>query len=142
MSPSRPDVPADVLAQRYGRRPRVGRPWYRRPGPLAAAAVGGALVLAYGGWLAVAQSQGPSYTEISHRVIDDRTAQIRFSVTRPAGTQVRCQVHALDSSSSEVGLVQVDVPASEETSVQESVQVRTTSRAVTVGVESCSAVEP
>ncbi|MEZ0490928.1 DUF4307 domain-containing protein [Kineococcus sp. TBRC 1896] len=141
MSPSRSDVPADVLAQRYGRRPRPEQPWYRRPARLAAAVVGGLLVLAYGGWLAVAQSQGPSFTEISHQVVDDRTAQIRFSVTRPAGTQVRCQVHALDSSSAEVGLVQVDLPASQDTDVQESVQVRTTSRAVTVGVESCSAVE-
>jgi hypothetical protein len=50
-------------------------------------------------------------------------------------------VHALDDGSSEVGLLQVDVPASNERDVQESVQVRTTSRAVTVGVESCSTVE-
>ncbi|GAB3467279.1 DUF4307 domain-containing protein [Kineococcus endophyticus] len=145
MSPSGPnapaDVPPDVLAARYGRRPRPDRRWYRRPVRLAAAVVGGVLVLAYGAWLAVSQSQGPSFTEISHQVVDDRTAEIRFSVTRPAGTEVRCQVHALDASSSEVGLVQVDVPASSATDVQESVQVRTTSRAVTVGVESCSAVE-
>ncbi|PRY15213.1 DUF4307 domain-containing protein [Kineococcus rhizosphaerae] len=131
----------DVLAARYGRRPpRSGPPWYRRPARLAAAVVGAALVLAYGVWLAVAQSQGPSYTEISHEVLDDRTAQIRFSVTRDPGTAVRCQVHALDDSSSEVGLLQVDVPASPERDVEETVQVRTTSRAVTVGVESCSAV--
>ncbi|GAA0294401.1 DUF4307 domain-containing protein [Kineococcus aurantiacus] len=141
-SPHRPgEVPADVLAARYGRRPpRTGRPWYRRPVRLAAAVLGAALLLAYGVWLSVDQSRGPSYTEISHRVLDDRIAEIRFSVTRPAGTAVRCQVHALDESSAEVGLLQVDVPASPETDVQQTVQVRTTSRAVTVGVESCSAV--
>jgi hypothetical protein len=98
-------------------------------------------VLSYGVWLSVDQSQGPSYTEISHEILDDQTAQIRFSVTRGAGVAVRCQVHALDDSSSEVGLLQVDFPASDDTEVQQSVQVRTTSRAVTVGVESCSAVE-
>ncbi|WP_432561116.1 DUF4307 domain-containing protein [Kineococcus sp. SYSU DK003] len=137
------EVPADVLAARYGRRPaRVGRPWYRRPVPLAAAVLGALLVLAYGVWLAVDQSRGPAYTEISHRIVDDRTAEIRFSVTRGAGVAVRCQVHALDDGSAEVGLLQVDIPASDDTEVQESVQVRTTSRAVTVGVESCSAVEP
>ena len=136
------NVPPDVLAERYGRRPaRTGRPWYRRPAPLAAAVLGGALLTAYGVWIAVAQSQGPAFSEISHRIVDDRTAEIRFSVTREPGTAVRCQVHALDGSSSEVGLLQVDVPASAERDVQESVQVRTTSRAVTVGVESCSAVE-
>jgi Domain of unknown function (DUF4307) len=131
-----------VLAERYGRSPRTGRPWYRRPLPLAAAVLGAALLVAYGVWIAVVQSQGPSFSEISHRIVDDRTAELRFSVTRDPGTAVRCQVHALDGSSSEVGLLQVDVPASPERDVQESVQVRTTSRAVTVGVESCSTVEP
>ncbi|WP_432515184.1 DUF4307 domain-containing protein [Kineococcus sp. SYSU DK001] len=132
-----------VLAARYGRRPpRSGPPWYRRPVPLAAAVLGALLVLAYGVWVAVEGTRGPSYTEISHRIVDDRTAELRFAVTREAGTAVRCQVHALDGSSAEVGLLQVDLPASPETDVQESVQVKTTSRAVTVGVESCSAVSP
>jgi len=150
-SPSgREDVPADVsddtaaevLAQRYGRKPRrAGRPWYRSPVRLGAAILGAALVLAYGVWLSIDMSRGPSYTEISHQILDDRTAEIRFSVTREAGVAIRCQVHALNDSSSEVGLLQVDFPASEDTEVQQSVQVRTTSRAVTVGVESCSAVE-
>jgi hypothetical protein len=140
--PGPPDVPADVLAARYGRRPkRAGRPWYRQPVKLVAAIVGAALVLAYGVWLSIDQSRGPAYTEISHEVIDDSTAEIRFSVTRGAGVAVRCQVHALDDTSAEVGLVQVDFPASDDTEVQQTVQVRTTSRAVTVGVESCSAVE-
>jgi hypothetical protein len=141
--PASRDVPPDVLAQRYGRRPgRAGRPWYRRPAPLGAAVLAAVLFVAFAVWVSVSQSQGPSFSEISHRVVDDRTAEIRFSVTREPGTAVRCQVHALDGSSSEVGLLQVDVPASPERDVQESVQVRTTSRAVTVGVESCSAVGP
>lgn len=136
------DLPPDVLAQRYGRRPRrTGRRWYRSPVRLGAAIVGAVLVIAYGVWISVAQSSGAAYQEISHTIVDDRTAQIRFSVTREPGTAVRCQVHALDDGSSEVGLLQVDVPASNERDVQESVQVRTTSRAVTVGVESCSTVE-
>jgi hypothetical protein len=136
------DVSPDVLAERYGRRPRgTGTPWYRRPVRLGLAILGAVLVLAYGVWISVAQSQGPAYSEISHRIVDDRTAEIRFSVTREPGTAVRCQVHALDDSSSEVGLLQVDIPATVDRDVQESVQVRTTSRAVTVGVESCSAVE-
>jgi len=144
--PGPSDVPrpidSDVLAARYGRKPaRRGRPWYRQPVKLVAAIVGAVLVLAYGVWLSIDLSRGPAYTEISHEIIDDSTAQIRFSVTRGAGVAVRCQVHALNDSSSEVGLLQVDIPASDETEVQQSVQVRTTSRAVTVGVESCSAVE-
>ena len=137
------DVPPDLLAERYGRRARDGgTPWYRRPVHLGLAVLGAVLVLGYGVWVSVAQSQGPAYSEISHQILDDRTAEIRFSVTREPGTAVRCQVHALDEGSSEVGLLQVDIPASTERDVQESVQVRTTSRAVTVGVESCSAVEP
>ena len=128
----------DLLAARYGRRPRAGRPWYRRPLPLAAAVLGALLVLAYGVWVAVAQSQGPSSTAIGHRVVDDRTVEVRFAVTREPGTAVTCTVHALDAGAAEVGLLRVDVPAGPEPEVQRTVQVRTTSRAVTAQVVSCA----
>ena len=132
---------SDLLAERYGRRPKDARPWYRRPVRLGLAVLGAVLVLAYGVWVAVAQTGGPSYTEIGHAIVDDTTAEIRFGVTREPGTAVRCTVRALDAGASEVGLLQVDVPASPERDVQETVRVRTTARAVTVGVESCTVVE-
>ncbi|NAZ87224.1 DUF4307 domain-containing protein [Kineococcus indalonis] len=132
------DTTDDLLAARYGRRPRAARPWYRRPLPLAAAVLGALLVLAYGVWVAVAQSQGPSSTVIAHRVLDDRTAEVRVAIAREPGTAVTCAVHALDASSAEVGLVRVDVPAGEQREVQRTVRVRTTSRAVTVQVVSCA----
>ncbi|WP_432535062.1 DUF4307 domain-containing protein [Kineococcus arenarius] len=135
------DTTDDLLATRYGRRPRPDRPWYRRPLPLAAAVLGAVLVLAYGVWVAVWQTQGPAYTVISHSVLDDSTAQLRFAVAREPGTAVQCTVHALDSSSAEVGLLRVDVPAGPEREVQQEVRLRTTSRAVTVQVESCATVD-
>ncbi|WP_432486024.1 DUF4307 domain-containing protein [Kineococcus esterisolvens] len=135
------DPSDDLLATRYGRRPRPARPWYRRPLPLAAAVLGALLVLAYGAWVAVWQSQGPASTVLQYSVLDDRTAQLRFAVSREPGTAVQCTVHALDASSAEVGLVRVDVPAGPERQVQRTVQLRTTSRAVTVQVESCAEVE-
>lgn len=129
---------ADALADRYGRRTGpAGRPWYRRPLPLAAAVLGAALVLAYGTWVSVAQSQGPAFTEIGHVIIDDGTAEVRFEVTRDEGQAVRCTVHGLDAGNAEVGVTSIDVPASGPRSVQETVQVRTTARAVTVQVEAC-----
>ncbi|WP_432523528.1 DUF4307 domain-containing protein [Kineococcus sp. SYSU DK006] len=135
------DVPPDVLAERYGRRSRTGAPWYRRPLPLAAAVLAGLLVLAYGAWVSVAQSRGPAFSEISHRVVDDRSALVRFSVTREPGTDVQCTVRALDADGAEVGVLQVPVPATPERDVQQEVEVTTTQRAVTAGVASCSAVE-
>ena len=138
-APGTPDAaPADALADRYGRRTgAAGRPWYRRPVPLAAAVLGGGLLLAYGAWVAVAQSQGPAFTEIGHVIVDDRTAEVRFEVTRDEGQAVRCTVHGLDAGNAEVGVTSVDVPAAGPRSVQETVQVRTTSRAVTVQVKAC-----
>ena len=141
-APGTPDasaaVPADALADRYGRRTgAAGRPWYRRPVPLVAASLGAALVLAYGTWVAVAQSSGPAFTEIGHVIVDDRTAEVRFEVTRDEGQAVRCTVHGLDAGNAEVGVTSVDVPAAGPRSVQETVQVRTTARAVTVQVKAC-----
>ncbi|WP_432497969.1 DUF4307 domain-containing protein [Kineococcus gypseus] len=137
--PSR--TPLDPLAERYGHRRRAQRPWYRRPLPLAAAVLGALLVLAYGVWVSVAQSRGPAFTGIGYRVLDDRTAEVTFAVTREPGTAVTCAVHALDAASAEVGLVQVRVPPAGERTVQLTVPVRTTTRATTALVESCSAVE-
>lgn len=126
----------DSLDERYGRR-HGGRPWWRRPGPLVAALLGGALLTAYFVWVAVAQSSGPSATEISYRIVDDTTAEIRYSVTRSPGTAVRCTVQALDDASTEVGLARVDIPAGTERDVEQTTDVRTTARAVTVGVQGC-----
>nr|WP_276612419.1 DUF4307 domain-containing protein [Kineococcus vitellinus] len=108
---------------------------------MAAAVLAALLVLAYGVWVSVAQSRGPAFAEISHQVVDDRTAWIRFSVTREPGTAVQCSVRALDADGAEVGVLQVPVPAGPERDVQQEVEVATTQRAVTVGVSSCSAVE-
>jgi len=106
-----------------------------------AALLGAALLAAYFVWVAVAQSSGPSATEISHQVLDDSSAQITYAVTRSSGTAVRCTVQALDDASTEVGIAQVDVPAGPRGTVQETTVVRTTSRAVTVGVQGCVALD-
>lgn len=126
----------DSLDERYGRR-HGGRVWWRRPGPLVAAVLGGALLAAYFVWVAVAQSSGPSATEISHQVLSGSSAQVTYAVTRSAGTAVRCTVQALDDASTEVGIAQVDIPAGPQREVQETTVVRTTARAVTVGVQGC-----
>ncbi|MGI4895273.1 MAG: DUF4307 domain-containing protein [Janthinobacterium lividum] len=132
---------SDPLAQRYGRPPGGARPWYRRPVLLGLSVLFALLVIGYGVWVSLAQSSGPSFTEIGHSVVDDSTAEIRFSVTREAGQAVRCTVHALDADSSEVGLLQVDVAAStSDADVQETAEVKTTARAVTVEVVSCALV--
>lgn len=63
-----------------------------------------------------------------------------FDVDRPAGTVVTCHVKALDADYATVGSVDVEVPASEERSTRQTVEVRTTTQAVTATVEDCRAV--
>ena len=132
---------AALLAQRYGRRGPGQRPWWRRPLPVAALVVLGLLACAYGVWVAVATSAGPSWTDVSHEIRGDGSVRVTFAVTRPAGTAVSCPVHALDANSSEVGLARVDVPAGGAATAQETIVVRTTSRPVTAEVASCAAVD-
>jgi hypothetical protein len=89
-------------------------------------------------WWGLASTLGrPSWTVMGYHVVDDRTVDVTYLVSRPTGRDVTCTIRALDRRFATVGLVEVHVPGSEETSVKRVTRVRTTTRAVTGVVKSC-----
>jgi hypothetical protein len=115
-----------------------------RPSPGSAkwwvvAGIGILLGCAMAVWFGLASTVGkPSWTVQGYHVIDDRTVDVTYLVSRPIGRDVTCVVRAMDRSFGTVGLVEVHVPGSDATSVKRTTRVRTTTRAVTGVVKSCS----
>lgn len=90
-------------------------------------------------WLALVNTVGRvTWTDTAYRVVDDRTVVVDFEVHRPEGQAVTCEVRALDQGFGVVGSLEVAVPASSERTVHRQVTVRTTTRAVTGTVRTCS----
>ena len=63
---------------------------------------------------------------------------VTYLVSRPTGRDVTCVIRGLDKGYGTVGLVQVQIPGSDHQSVERTTRVRTTTRAVTGVVKSCS----
>jgi len=90
-------------------------------------------------WWGLASTVGrPSWTVLSYKVVDDRTVDVTYLVSRPTGRDVTCLVRALDKSFATVGLIEVRVPGSDASSVRRTTRVRTTTRAVTGVVKVCT----
>ncbi len=115
-----------------------------RPAPGAAkwwvvATIGIALGCAMAVWFGLASTVGkPSWQDLGYRVIDDTTVDVTYLVSRPDGRDVTCVIRAMDQGFGTVGLVEVQIQGSDNSSVQRTTRVRTTTRAVTGVVRSCS----
>ena len=94
-------------------------------------------------WWGIASSTGSVRPEVTGYDVES-SAQIivEYDLHRPEGVAVVCRVSALDSSKARVGTVEDAVPASGPTSVHRAVAVRTSVRAVTGVVDSCTRVAP
>ena len=99
--------------------------------------IGAGIALAV--WFGLSATLGqPSWQTLGYKVVDDQTVRVTFEVNRPGGKALTCTVEALARDFGVVGTAQVAVPASpDETSTQTST-LRTTSRAVTGQVRTCS----
>ncbi|HEY5178426.1 MAG TPA: DUF4307 domain-containing protein [Dermatophilaceae bacterium] len=90
-------------------------------------------------WFGLASTLGkPSWTNLGYRVIDERTVDVTYLVSRPIGSDVTCTIGAMDQGFGTVGLLEVAVRASNTQSVKLTTRVHTTTRAVTGVVKSCS----
>ena len=90
-------------------------------------------------WWGLASTVGkPSWTLMSYHVVDDRNVDVTYLVSRPTGRDVTCVISAMDGSFATVGLIEVHVPGSDASSVKRVTRVRTTTRAVTGVVTSCT----
>ena len=122
--------------ERYGARSASSPAGRRRLAVLAAVLV--AVGVAYAAWFAASSAGGVNFTTRGYEHLDqDSALRVEFSVTRPAGTAVVCEVEALSSGAARVGLDSVPVPPSPETTVVVTADVRTSERAVTGQVASC-----
>ena len=90
-------------------------------------------------WWGLASTVGkPSWTLMSYHVVDDRTVDVTYIVSRPTGRDVTCMISAMDKTFATVGMIEVNVPGSDTSSVKRTTRVRTTTRAVTGVVKSCT----
>jgi hypothetical protein len=126
--------PAPAVADRYGRSPSPSR---RRLAVLAVVVVVAA-ALGWFAWAAWSGRAAATGTDVGFVVVDDGTVRVTFDVTKPKDRGATCTIRALDSGFAVVGTVQVQVPASGRSVVRQTSTVRTTNRATTGGVESCS----
>ncbi|MGO4361775.1 DUF4307 domain-containing protein [Terrabacter sp. RAF57] len=90
-------------------------------------------------WFGLSSTLGqPSWQTLGYKVVSDQQVRVDFQVYRPGGTALTCTVEALSRDFAPVGTSTVQVPASADETTDESVTLRTTSRAVTGQVKTCS----
>ncbi|KJK13633.1 TetR family transcriptional regulator [Terrabacter sp. 28] len=90
-------------------------------------------------WFGLSATLGqPSWQTLGYKVVSDQQVRVDFEVYRPGGTALTCTVEALARDFSPVGTSSVRVPASADETTRMSATLRTTSRAVTGQVKTCS----
>lgn len=94
-------------------------------------------------WFGIATTVGSVRPEVTgYRVESDTSIVVEYDLHRPEGTAVLCRVDAVDAGRARVGTLEDVVPAEGPTSVHREVRLRTSVRAVTGVVESCTRVRP
>ncbi|WP_392544582.1 DUF4307 domain-containing protein [Oryzobacter telluris] len=105
--------------------------------------VGVLIGVAFSVWFGLASTVGSVRPEVTgYRVESDAVVVVEYDLHRPEGTAVTCRVDALDTTKARVGTVEDAVPATGGTAVHREVRVRTSVRAVTGVVDSCTRVAP
>jgi len=90
-------------------------------------------------WFGLSATLGqPSWDTLGYKVVSDQQVRVDFQVYRPGGTALTCTIEALAKDFSPVGTTTVDVAASTDETTTEVATLRTTSRAVTGQVKTCS----
>jgi len=102
------------------------RTWDRQV--VVVATVGIMLGCAIAVWWGLASTLGkPSWTVMSYHVVDDRSVDVTYLVSRPTGSR-HLRDHRPGQQLRHVGLIDVTVPPSGETSVRRTTRVHTTTR--------------
>ena len=92
-------------------------------------------------WWGIVSTTGSVRPEVTgYAVESDRLVLVEYDLHRPEGVAVVCRVDALDGSKARVGTVEDSIPAQGPTAVHREVRVRTSARAVTGVVDSCTRV--
>jgi hypothetical protein len=92
-------------------------------------------------WWGITTTVGSVMPEVTgYHVDSDASITVEYDLHRPAGVAVVCRISALDGGHNRVGTVEDQVPAQGPTSVHRVVSLRTSVRAVTGVVDSCTRV--
>jgi Domain of unknown function (DUF4307) len=92
-------------------------------------------------WWGITSTTGSVRPEVTgYEVTSDTSVVVEYDLHRPADVAVVCRISALDSGHNRVGTVEDAVPAQGPTSVHRVVSLRTSVRAVTGVVDSCTRV--
>ncbi len=92
-------------------------------------------------WWGVISTTGSVRPEVTgYEVRSDTSIDVEYDLHRPAGVAVLCRITALDGGRNRVGTVEDAVPAQGPSSVHRVVSLRTSVRAVTGVVDSCTRV--
>jgi hypothetical protein len=92
-------------------------------------------------WWGIASTAGSVRPEVTaYQVQSDTSILVEYDLHRPAGVAVVCRITALDGGRNRVGTVEDAVPAEGPSSVHRVVTLRTSVRAVTGVVDSCTRV--
>ncbi len=110
---------------------------------LAAGGVLGALLLvaAYAAFVHLAGRTATAGVD-SYTVVSDTLVEVRFEVSKAAGSTTYCRVRARDAGGTEVGGQYVRVGPAPSGTVAQTFRLRTTSRANTGEVDGCVAHAP
>jgi hypothetical protein len=83
-----------------------------------------------------------SFTTTGYKVLDDQSVRVTFELNRPADKPTTCTIQALARDFATVGSIDVTYPpppaGTGSLTTTETVTLRTTSRAVTGEVKTCS----
>jgi len=92
-------------------------------------------------WWGITSTVGSVRPEVTgYDVRSDTSVLVEYDLHRPAGVAVVCRISALDGGRNRVGTIEDTVPAQGPTSVHREVSLRTSVRAVTGVVDSCTRV--
>lgn len=133
-------TPAAPPAGRYGPAPDPRR----RRLVVAGLVTLGVLGVAAAVWLGLASAAAPvHWSQVGFRIDGPDAVDVTFQVTRAdPSTPARCTVEAQNSAHGQVGVVEVEVPASADATVRLTTTVRTSEPAVTGLVTSCRTTDP
>lgn len=90
-------------------------------------------------WFGLSSTLGqPSWQTYAYKVVDDRSVSVTFDVHRPEGQPMTCTIRALDKDFAPVGSLRYSVPRTDAETSRHTVTVRTTTRAVTGEIQTCT----
>ena len=136
MTQTQPATSAPDLEERYGRGARSRRLekrllWF----------VGGFIVVVFAAWVVLVAFDGDNASlesrDVAHRIVDEHSVEVSFSLNVAPGTRTLCAVQALNEAHAIVGWKIVEVPPSSERNRVITEVVRTSEQSNTGLISRC-----